>query len=272
MTQYERAGEAAAVLRERLGMQPEIGIILGSGLGGIAGQIAEKREIPYGELPHFACSTAPGHKGQFVAGEWSGKRVICMQGRLHFYEGHPLADVVFPVRVMRRLGVETLIVTNAAGGVNLDYAAGDLMLISDHINLMGKNPLVGPNEPDFGPRFCDMSYTYTPALRELARSAADELDIPLREGVYLGCSGPSYETPAEIRAFRMLGADAVGMSTVPEAIAASHCGMRLLAFSLITNMAAGVLDQPLTEEEVLETGERRGKDLERLLARVVEQL
>ena len=195
-----------------------------------------------------------------------------MQGRLHFYEGHPLTDVVFPVRVMRRLGVGTLIVTNAAGGVNLEYAAGDLMLISDHINLMGKNPLAGPNEPEFGPRFCDMSYTYTPALRELAKSVADELGIPLREGVYLGCSGPSYETPAEIRAFRMLGADAVGMSTVPEAIAASHCGMHLLAFSLITNMAAGVLDQPLTEEEVLETGERRGKDLERLLAQVVERL
>ena len=173
---------------------------------------------------------------------------------------------------MRRLGVGTLIVTNAAGGVNLEYAAGDLMLISDHINLMGKNPLAGPNEPEFGPRFCDMSYTYTPALRELAKSVADELGIPLREGVYLGCSGPSYETPAEIRAFRMLGADAVGMSTVPEAIAASHCGMHLLAFSLITNMAAGVLDQPLTEEEVLETGERRGKDLERLLAQVVERL
>ena len=266
---FEQVQEAAAYVRERIGEEPRIGIILGSGLGGIAEVIEDKHVIPYGEIPHFVCSTAPGHKGQFVAGRFGGKPVICMQGRLHFYEGHALSDIIFPVRVMKLLGVRSLIVTNAAGGVNTNFQVGDLMLIEDHINFMGTNPLIGPNDAEFGPRFCDMSYTYTPSLRRAAEEAAKKLGISLRRGVYLGCTGPSYETPAEIRAFRTLGADAVGMSTVPEAIAASHCGLKVLAFSLITNMAAGILDQPLSEEEVIEIGSRRGAELQRLITQIV---
>ena len=266
---FEQVQEAAAYVRERIGEEPRIGIILGSGLGGIAEVIEDKHVIPYGDIPHFVCSTAPGHKGQFVAGRFGGKPVICMQGRLHFYEGHALSDIIFPVRVMKLLGVRSLIVTNAAGGVNTGFQVGDLMLIEDHINFMGTNPLIGPNAAEFGPRFCDMSYTYTPSLRRAAEDAAEKLGISLRRGVYLGCTGPSYETPAEIRAFRTLGADAVGMSTVPEVIAASHCGLKVLAFSLITNMAAGVLDQPLSEEEVIEIGSRRGAELQRLITQIV---
>lgn len=261
--------EAAEYVRARIGETPRIGLILGSGLGGIAEVIEGKHIIPYGEIPHFVCSTAPGHKGQFVAGRFGGKPVICMQGRLHFYEGHALSDIIFPVRVMKQLGVTSLIVTNAAGGINTSFQVGDLMLIEDHINFMGTNPLIGPNDASFGPRFCDMTYTYTPALRQAAQEAAQSLGLTLQKGVYLGCTGPSYETPAEIRAFRTLGADAVGMSTVPEVIAASHCGLQVLAFSLITNMAAGILDQPLTEEEVIEIGNRRGSDLQRLITRIV---
>lgn len=261
--------EAAEYVRARIGETPRIGLILGSGLGGIAEVIEGKHVIPYGEIPHFVCSTAPGHKGQFVAGRFGGKPVICMQGRLHFYEGHALSDIIFPVRVMKQLGVTSLIVTNAAGGINTSFQVGDLMLIEDHINFMGTNPLIGPNDASFGPRFCDMTYTYTPALRQAAQEAAQSLGLTLQKGVYLGCTGPSYETPAEIRAFRTLGADAVGMSTVPEVIAASHCGLQVLAFSLITNMAAGILDQPLTEEEVIEIGNRRGSDLQRLITRIV---
>ena len=261
--------EAAEYVRARIGETPRIGLILGSGLGGIAEVIADKHVIPYGEIPHFVCSTAPGHKGQFVAGRFGGKPVICMQGRLHFYEGHALSDIIFPVRVMKQLGVTSLIVTNAAGGINTSFQVGDLVLIEDHINFMGTNPLIGPNDASFGPRFCDMTYTYTPALRQAAQEAAQSLGLTLQKGVYLGCTGPSYETPAEIRAFRTLGADAVGMSTVPEVIAASHCGLQVLAFSLITNMAAGILDQPLTEEEVIEIGNRRGSDLQRLITRIV---
>lgn len=261
--------EAAEYVRARIGETPRIGLILGSGLGGIAEVIEDKHVIPYGEIPHFVCSTAPGHKGQFVAGRFGGKPVICMQGRLHFYEGHALSDIIFPVRVMKQLGVTSLIVTNAAGGINTSFQVGDLMLIEDHINFMGTNPLIGPNDASFGPRFCDMTYTYTPALRQAAQEAAQTLGLTLQKGVYLGCTGPSYETPAEIRAFRTLGADAVGMSTVPEVIAASHCGLQVLAFSLITNMAAGILDQPLTEEEVIDIGNRRGSDLQRLITKIV---
>ena len=194
-----------------------------------------------------------------------------MQGRLHFYEGHSMQDIIFPIQMMKLLGIEKLIVTNAAGGVNLNFHVGDLMLIEDHINFL-PNPLIGPNVPEFGPRFCDMTYTYTPALQELAQSVAQKKNIPLQKGVYLGCTGPSYETPAEIRAFRTLGADAVGMSTVPEAIAASHCGIQVLAFSLITNMAAGVTGDKLTEEEVIEIGNRQGHILRALVAEIVAQL
>lgn len=264
--------EAAHFVLSRISAPPRIGIILGSGLGGIAGKIENKVEIPYGEIPHFARSTAPGHKGQLVYGTLSGVPVICMQGRLHYYEGHEMSSIVFPIRVMKLLGISALIVTNAAGGVNTDFQVGDLMLIEDHINLMGRNPLIGPNDADFGPRFCDMTYAYTPVLRQLAEKTAAAMNIQLRHGVYLAVSGPSYETPAEIRAFRTLGASAVGMSTVPEVIAASHCGLRVLAFSLITNMAAGVLDQPLTEEEVIEIGKAKGGVLQDLIMRLLPEI
>ena len=269
--QFKYAQEAAAYVRGKLTGQPRVAMILGSGLGGIADEIENKVEIPYREIPHFACSTAPGHKGQLVCGTLNGTEVLCMQGRLHFYEGHSMQDIIFPIRMMKLLGIEKLIVTNAAGGVNLNFHVGDLMLIEDHINFL-PNPLIGPNVPEFGPRFCDMTYTYTPALRELAQSVAQKKNIPLQHGVYLGCAGPSYETPAEIRAFRTLGADAVGMSTVPEAIAASHCGIQVLAFSLITNMAAGVTGDKLTEEEVIEIGNRQGHILRALVAEIVAQL
>ena len=268
---YEHVQEAAAYVRNKLARQPRVGMILGSGLGGIADEIESKVEIPYREIPHFACSTAPGHKGQLVCGTLSGTDVLCMQGRLHYYEGHSMQDIIFPIRVMKLLGIETLIVTNAAGGVNLEFHAGDLMLIEDHINFL-PNPLIGPNDAEFGPRFCDMTYTYTPALRELAQQTAQHMNIPLRRGVYMSVTGPSFETPAEIRAFRTLGADAVGMSTVPEAIAASHCGMQVLAFSLITNMAAGITGEQLSEEEVIEIGSRQGHMLCALVTAIAARL
>ena len=268
---HEHVQEAAAYVRGKLPRQPSIGIILGSGLGSIADEIESKIVIPYREIPHFVCSTAPGHKGQLVCGTLNGADVLCMQGRLHYYEGHSMQDILFPIRVMKLLGIETLIVTNAAGGVNLEFHAGDLMLIEDHINFL-PNPLIGPNDAEFGPRFCDMTYTYTPALRELAQQAAQKMNISLRRGVYMAVTGPSFETPAEIRAFRTLGADAVGMSTVPEVIAASHCGMQVLAFSLITNMAAGVTGEQLSEEEVIEIGGRQGHVLRSLVTEIVAKL
>ncbi len=268
---YEYVQEAAAYVRGKLPRQPKVGIILGSGLGGIADEIENKVEIPYREIPHFACSTAPGHKGQLVCGALNSADVVCMQGRLHYYEGHSMQDVIFPIRVMKLLGIETLIVTNAAGGVNLDFRAGDLMLIEDHINFL-PNPLIGPNDAEFGPRFCDMTYTYTPALRELAQQTARKMDVSLRRGVYMAVTGPCFETPAEVRAFRTLGADAVGMSTVPEVIAASHCGLQVLAFSLITNMAAGVTGEQLSEEEVIEIGNRQGYVLRSLVTEIAAQL
>lgn len=266
------AAEYAEILKEKIGLTPKIGIVLGSGLGGLGKKIENSVFVDYKDLDGFPVSTAPGHKGRFVAGKLAGKDVICMQGRLHFYEGHEMADILLPVRTLRCLGVETLILTNAAGGVNTAFSVGDIMLIEDHINFMGKNPLVGQNDDRFGCRFPDMSFAYAPELRALAEESAAETGIDIRKGVYLACSGPSYETPAEIRAFRVLGADAVGMSTVPEVIAANHCGMRVLAFSLISNMAAGILKQPLTEEEVLEAGRKKGAEMQKLICRIIEKI
>lgn len=266
------AAEYAEILKEKIGVTPKIGIVLGSGLGGLGKKIENSVFVDYKDLDGFPVSTAPGHKGRFVAGKLAGKDVICMQGRLHFYEGHEMADILLPVRTLRCLGVETLILTNAAGGVNTAFSVGDIMLIEDHINFMGKNPLVGQNDDRFGCRFPDMSFAYAPELRALAEESAAETGIDIRKGVYLACSGPSYETPAEIRAFRVLGADAVGMSTVPEVIAANHCGMRVLAFSLISNMAAGILKQPLTEEEVLEAGRKKGTEMQKLICRIIEKI
>lgn len=260
--------QAADILREAIGFAPDAAIVLGSGLGGLADAIEGPVYLPYAELPGFAVSTAPGHAGRFVAGRLAGKQVLCMQGRLHFYEGHPMQAIAFPVRVMKAAGAKALILTNAAGGVNADFSVGDLMVIEDHINFMGQNPLTGPNDEAIGPRFCDMSTAYTPALRTLAHEVARAQGVRLRQGVYLGYMGPSYETPAEIRAFRLLGADAVGMSTVPEAIAAAHCGLPVLAISLITNMAAGMAGK-LSGDEVIETANRKAAVLQRLITGIV---
>ncbi|MDO4847052.1 MAG: purine-nucleoside phosphorylase [Clostridiaceae bacterium] len=260
---------AVKYIRSKIPASPEVAIILGSGLGGLADKIENPVYIDYGELEDFPVSTAPGHKGRFVYGELNGKRVICMQGRFHYYEGYTMKQIIAPVRVMRKLGAEYLIVTNAAGGVNKSFNVGDIMLITDHINFMGTNPLIGKNDDEFGVRFPDMSFAYNPDLRRLAAQCSASTGVEIKEGVYLGCTGPSYETPAEIRAFRTLGADAVGMSTVPEIIAASHLKFKTLAFSLITNMAAGILDQPLTEEEVLETGARKGAEMQKLICEII---
>lgn len=244
--------ESANALRARLsGFAPEVAMILGSGLGSLGDEVEDAIVVPYGEIPYFRASTAPGHKGQLVFGALRGRRVAVMQGRMHHYEGYSYEEVSYAVRVLRLLGAETLIVTNAAGCANTAWEAGDLMLITDHIKLFMESPLRGENLPEFGVRFPDASKLYTPALRDVARRAAQDLGILLREGVYMYFPGPQYETPAEVRAAHILGADAVGMSTAPEVITAGHCGMRVLGFTLLTNMAAGILDQPLSEEEVL---------------------
>lgn len=264
--------EYAELLAEEIPYRPKIAVVLGSGLGGLAQRLENAVAVPYKQLEGFPVSTAPGHKGQFVAGVLGGREVICMQGRLHFYEGHDMADILLPIRTLRCLGVDTLLLTNAAGGINPQFSVGDIMLLEDHINFMGRNPLVGANDDRFGCRFPDMTFAYSPRLRALAEECAARVGVPICKGVYLACSGPSYETPAEIRAFRTLGADAVGMSTVPEVIAANHCGMEVLAFSLISNMAAGILEQPLTEAEVLEAGAKKGAEMQRLICAILEML
>ena len=270
---YQQYQESAAALAERLGdFKPEILLILGSGLGDLGDEVERPVIVPYTEVPHMKRSTVPDHRGQFVFGTLAGRRVAVMQGRLHTYEGWSFADVSYPVRVLRLLGAETLLVTNAAGAVNTAFSAGDLMLITDHIKLFGVSPLCGPNLEEFGPRFPDVSHVYTPALQEAARRAARSLDIPLREGVYMYFPGPQFETPAEVRMARILGADAVGMSTVPETIVAAHCGMRVLGFTLCTNMAAGVLDQPLSGGEVLEAAQEAKPRFTALVKACLEQV
>lgn len=267
-----RVEETVSYIQNKTGKKPETAIVLGSGLGQLADKLEDAVVIPYEELPHWKSSTAPGHNGRLLFGTLGGKEVVCMQGRLHYYEGYSMEDITYPVRVMAKLGVKNLLLSNAAGGINTDFAPGQLMLITDHINFLGRNPLMGPNEADFGVRFCDMSYAYHPELRRLALEAAEELGQNLAQGVYVATTGPSYETPAEIRMFRMWGASAVGMSTVPEVIVANHSGLRVMGISCITNMAAGVLDQPLTEEEVLETGAKSGAAFQALMTRIVEKL
>jgi purine-nucleoside phosphorylase len=247
---------------------PPIALILGSGLGGLAGCIDVQLSLDYGDIPHFRQSGAPGHAGRLLFGKLAGQRVMCMQGRLHPYEGHSAEDIVFPLQVMCALGARSLLVTNAAGGVNTGFDVGDVMLICDHINFTGANPLTIGTEQALH-AFTDMSYAYTPALRAKALAAAQTCGLALRQGVYLGVRGPAFETPAEIRAFRTLGADAVGMSTVFEVIAAASLGMEILGLSLITNMAAGVLDQPITGEEVLEASKQAAANLESLVLEVL---
>ncbi|MEW6623802.1 MAG: purine-nucleoside phosphorylase [Bacillota bacterium] len=245
--------ETVGYLRQNTVEKPEIGLVLGSGLGILAEKITKKQAVSYAEIPNFPVSTVEGHQGQLVFGTISNKSVVAMQGRFHFYEGYSLAQVTYPIRVMKLLGVKTLIVTNAAGGINLNFKPGDLMLISDHINLLGSNPLIGENIPELGPRFPDMSDAYDKQLREKVKQIADAGNIALQEGVYAAVTGPSYETPAEIRYLRTIGVDAVGMSTVPEVIVANHCGIKVIGISCITNMAAGVLDKKLDHQEVMET-------------------
>ena len=271
MATYKQIEAAAQVIRERVG-EAEIGVILGSGLGDYAQALEDAKYIDYRDIPGFPVSTAPGHAGRWWTGTLHGKRVCMMQGRFHAYEGYDLSEVTMPVRVMALLGVKTLIVTNAAGGVNLDFTPGDLMILTDCINFSGKNPLTGPNLDQFGPRFPDMSRCYDRELIALCQGQADRLGIPVRQGVYMWFNGPCYETPAEIRLARILGADAVGMSTVPETIVARHCGIRVLGVSCITNMAAGILDQPLCHEEVTEVANRVRTTFRSLLDAVIEAM
>ncbi|HEY8234671.1 MAG: purine-nucleoside phosphorylase [Vicinamibacterales bacterium] len=264
-----RLDEAAAFVRARAPLEPQVGVILGSGLGAFGDSLEGATALPYTEIPHFPASTVVGHGGSLVLGRCRGVPVAVMKGRVHFYEGYSLEQVVFPARVLGRLGVGTLVVTNAAGAVNKSYAPGELMVIEDHINLLG-NPMLGPNEDTLGERFFDLSEAYDRGLRDAAGAACDASGVRSHRGVYLALTGPSFETPAEIRAFRTLGADAVGMSTVPEVIAARHMGIRVVGLSCITNMAAGVLDQKLDHREVLETGERVKEKLLAVLGRLVQ--
>jgi purine-nucleoside phosphorylase len=276
MTYYEQVAEAAAFLRARPGfLTPKVGIVLGSGLGAAADVVADPVIVPYHQIPHFPQSTVEGHSGRIVAGSLGGSQVMIMQGRVHYYEGYTPLQVTFPMRVLCTLGVRAVVLTNAAGGIESGYHAGQLVLIADHINYMGWNPLNGPNEarfairPGSGLRFFDMTEAYSKKLRSLAKNAALEEGVSLEEGVYLATPGPSFETPAEIRAFRSLGATLVGMSTVPETIVARHMGIEVLGISCVTNMAAGIQREPLSHEEVMETGRAVEARLAGLLTHLV---
>jgi purine-nucleoside phosphorylase len=275
MTYYDQVSEAAAFLRTKLGsLNPRIGIVLGSGLGAVADAVTEPIAVPCAQIPHFPQSTVEGHSGRIVAGLLNNVPVVVLQGRVHFYEGYTPQQVTFPMRVLGALGLQSVILTNAAGGIQEGYRVGQLVAISDHINFMGWNPLIGPNEPRFavrpaaGLRFTDMTEAYSKPLRGLAQLAAKEEGFDLVEGIYLAVSGPSYETPAEIRAFRTMGASLVGMSTVPETIVARHMGLEVLAFSCVTNLASGMGATPLSHQEVFETGHQ----VEHRLARLLERL
>ena len=271
MDEMKRIDEAAAKVLAVCG-KADIGVILGSGLGDYAEALEGAVKLPYSEIPGFPRSTVAGHAGMWCCGTLYGKRVVMMQGRFHYYEGYGMKDVTLPVRVMQKIGVKTLIVTNAAGGVNLGYHPGELMVIGDIFSMTAQNPLIGPNLDAFGPRFPDMSCAFDKELRALAHECANEQGFALREGVYAQMTGPTYETPAEIRMLRTLGADAVGMSTVPEVIVARHGGMRVLGISCITNMAAGILDQPLNHAEVTETANRVKGQFRNLLDRIIENM
>jgi len=271
-TYFDQVHEAADVLAARLGKVPTIAIVLGSGLGAFGDSLDQVTTIPYGDIPNWPASRVVGHAGKLVAGVCRGHHVLALSGRAHFYEGHALGTVTFAMRVLGQLGVKTVILTNAAGGINTTFAQGALMLIDDHINLFGTNPLIGPNDDRFGRRFPDMSEVYSKRLRTIATESALARNLSLEHGVYIAVTGPSYETPAEIRAFRTMGADAVGMSTAPEAIVARHMGLEVLGISCISNMAAGILPQALTEEEVIETTGRVRGEFIALLEGIIERL
>ncbi len=266
---YEYYKKAAEYIQERAGGEIGIGLVLGSALGGISELIQGRIIIKYKEIPNFLMSTVDSHAGELLIGTLNGKKVVCMSGRFHYYEGYEFERLAIPMRVFKLLGVKKVILTNAAGGINTDFKPGDVMLISDHIKLTGASPVRGPNIPELGPRFFDVSNMYTNTLRELAKAEAKNQGIEIKEGVYFYATGPQFETPAEIRAMRILGGDAVGMSTVTEAINAAHCGMEVLGISLISNMAAGVLDQPVTTEEVDLEGRKAKDKLERLITSIV---
>ena len=268
-TFYEKTAD---YVKSRAPFAPELGLILGTGLGPLAKQIENPVEIDYRDIPNFLVSTAPDHAGKLIFGTLEGKKLVCMSGRFHSYEGYDFEQLAIPVRLFKLLGVKQLIVTNAAGGVNERYRPGDIMVISDHIKLNGASPMRGKNLPEFGDRFFDVSRMYTPRLRELALRLAKDTALRVHEGVYFFMPGPQFETPAEIRAIRLLGGDAVGMSTVTEALTAAHCGIELLGFSVITNMAAGMLDQPLTTEEVSETGRMIEEQFSAYLKSVIREM
>jgi purine-nucleoside phosphorylase len=269
---FTRAERAAKFILSKTKLRPRLGIVLGSGLGAFADQLGGATRIDYAKIPHFPRSTAIGHAGRMVIGKVANVPIAIMQGRVHFYEGYTMRDVIFPMRVLARMGIRSAIITNAAGGINLDYKQGCLVVLRDHLNLQGTNPLIGPNDEHFGVRFPDLTQVYWKPYQELALSEGKRLGIELAQGVYVGLTGPSYETPAEIRYLRSIGADVVGMSTVPEVIAAAHLGIRVLAISCVTNMAAGILDQPITTEEVIETGERVKADFVALLRALIEKI
>jgi len=272
MDDFTRAESAAQFLLLQTTLRPTVGLVLGSGLGGFADELSESSRIPYGNIPSFPRSTAVGHAGQMVIGRVGEVEVTAMQGRVHLYEGYSPGEVAFPIRVFARMGIRALILTNAAGGINLEYKQGALVVITDHINLQGHNPLAGPNDDRFGPRFPDMTQAYRKAYREITLRAARRLGKTVYEGVYAGLLGPNYETPAEIRYLRTIGADLVGMSTVPEVILARHMGLEVLAISCVTNMAAGISEEVLSHEDVLATGERVKGDFVALLRAVLPEI
>lgn len=269
---FANAESAAQLILSKTSLRPKIALVLGSGLGAFADDLSEAVRIPYADIPSFPRSTAIGHAGQLVIGKSAGVAVAAMQGRSHLYEGYSAREVAFPMRVFGRMGIKAAILTNAAGGINLKYGQGALVALRDHINLQGQNPLAGPNDDRLGPRFPDMSEAYSKQYREMAIAEAQKLNLTVYDGVYVALLGPSYETPAEIRYLRTIGADLVGMSTVAEVIAARHMGIKVLAISCVTNMAAGILDQPINHEEVLETGRRVQKQFEALLRAVLPKI
>lgn len=271
-TYFERVNEAASWIRARVGDVPETAVVLGSGLGTFTEGLTPEVAVAYEAIPHWPPSRAPGHAGRLVLGRAAGRRVLALSGRAHLYEGHDFLQVTFAVRVLGRLGVRTLVLTSAAGGINPRYTRGALMVLDDHINFLGGNPLIGPNDDRFGPRFPDMTTVYSERLRRLADDAARAIGLPIEHGTYIAVSGPSYETPSEVRAFRLLGADAVGMSMVPEALVARHMGLDVLGLSCITNMAAGLAPGPLTQEEVIETASRVRAEFSALVEGILSRL
>lgn len=268
----EKILESVEFVKSKINITPEIGVILGSGLGDLAEEIEDKVTVKYEDIPNMPKSTVAGHKGQYVFGKYKGKNVVMMQGRIHYYEGHPMEILSLPIHIMKYLGAKTLLVTNAAGGVNESFNPGDLMIITDHINLAFNNPLIGENNEKIGPRFPDMSNVYDKDLVKLAEDTAKDINVDIKKGVYCMMTGPTYETPAEVRMVRILGGDAVGMSTVPDAITAKHCGMKVLGISCITNMAAGILDQPLNHKEVIETSNKVKNTFINLVGNIIERV